>query len=125
MASSIQRKTVLVDRGVLVEITLVAKDAADDALIKKFGDIQINPSGEFNDPLDLSYPKFIVRAGEPVDFYTTQEIRALFVDDTLALADLQKRAKLWGDSIQLSIQNAIIALRTLNDTSTGTSTIVI
>lgn len=125
MSSTIQRVVKLVDGGISVEIRLVAKDAADDALIQKFGDIEINPSGQFSDPLDLSYPKFNVVAGDPVPFYTVQVIRALFVDDTLALADLQKRAKLWGDKIALDIQNAITALRALNDTSTGVSTVVI
>jgi hypothetical protein len=125
MASSIQRTTKLIDGGISVEIRLVAKDAADDALIQKFGDIEINPSGQFGDPLDLTYPKFKVTAGDPVAFYTVGVVRALFQDDTLQLADLQKRAKLWGDAITLSIQNSMISLRALSDTSTGVSTIVI
>jgi hypothetical protein len=125
MSSTIQRQATLVDGGISLEIRLVAKDASDDALIQKFGDIKINPSGTFSDPLDLSYPKFNVQAGDAIDFYTTGTIRGLFVDDTLVLADLQKRAKLWGDKVCLDIQNAMIALRTLNDTTTGVSTIVI
>ena len=125
MASSIQRTTELVDGGVSVEIRLVAKDANDDALIQKFGDIKINPSGQFSDPLNTAYPAFIVQAGDPIEFYTVGTIRALFVDDTLALDALQRKAKLWGDQISLNIQNAMIALRALSDTSTGVSTIVI
>jgi hypothetical protein len=125
MSSTIQRTTTLVDGGISVEIRLVAKDAADDALIQKFGDIKINPSGQFGDPLDSAYPKFNVIAGDPVEFYTVGAIRALFVNDTLTLDDLQKRAKLWGDAVALNIQNQIVALRILNDTSTGVSTIVV
>ena len=125
MSSSIQKITKLIDGGISVEIRLVAKDAADDALIQTFGDIQINPSGLFGDPLHLAYPKFNVVAGDPVDFYTVGAVRALFVDDTLALEDLQNRALLWGNAISLDIQNKMTALRALNDTSTGVSTIVI
>ena len=125
MASTIQRSVQLVDGGISVEIRLVAKDAADDALIQKFGDIEINPTGYFNDPLHTDYPKFFVQAGDPVQFYTVGAIRTLFIDDTLTLDALQKKAKLWGDKISLDIQNAMIALRALEDTSTGVSTIVI
>lgn len=125
MATTITRAQTLSDRVITVKIFLASKDASDDALIKKFGDIKISPSGEFGDPNDIAYPKFRVDAGETVLFFTAGEVKAVFANDTLTPADLQKRADLWGDKIQLDIQNAMTALRALTDTTTSTNTITI
>jgi hypothetical protein len=126
MATQITRTQILTDRVITVTISLTAKDATDDALVKKFGDIQIMPSGYFNDPADSTYPQFMVNAGtEPIDFFTAGSIVATFANDTLALADLQRRALLWGNAIQLTIQNAMIALRALVDSTTSTSVVTI
>jgi hypothetical protein len=125
MATTITREQVLSDRVITVKIFLASKDAGDDALIKKFGDIKINPSGEFGDPNDAAYPQFRVDAGEAVLFFTVGEVKAVFANDTLTILDLQKRADLWGDKIQLDIQNAMTALRAFTDTTTSTTTITI
>lgn len=125
MASTIRRKQTPVGRSILVEFTLIAKDAADTALIAKFGDITIDPSGDFNDPNDNTFPAFNVSAGDPVLFFTDQAIRATFVDDTLEWAALQRKAELWGDQISLNIQNAMTALRALDDDITLDTTITI
>ena len=126
MATQITRTQILTDRVITVTISLTAKDATDDALVKKFGDIQITPSGYFGDPSDSTYPSFMVNAGtEPVDFFTAGSVVATFANDTLAIADLQKRALLWGNAIQLAIQNAMIALRAMTDTTTSTSVVTI
>ena len=125
MATTITREQVLSDRVITIKIFLASKDAGDDALIKKFGDIKINPSGEFGDPNSSAYPKFRVDAGEAVLFFTVGEVKAVFANDTLTTDDLQKRADLWGDKIQLDIQNAMTALRALTDTTTSTTTITI
>lgn len=125
MTSQITRTQTLVDRIVTITITLSAKDAADDSLIRTFGDIKISPSGIFNDPNDESYPSFRVDAGDDVLFFTVGEIKATFANDTLSLADLQKRADLWGDKIQLDIQNAMIRLRAFTDLTTSSATVSI
>ena len=125
MASTIQRTQQLRGRSILVSISLTAKDVADSALIQKFGDIIINPTGDFSDPNDNTYPPFYVNAGDPVSFYTDQVIRATFEDDKLGLAALQKQANLWGDAISLAIDNAMTALRALTDTTTLDSSIQI
>lgn len=125
MASIIRRKQTPVSRVITVLIELVSKDASDDALIKKFGDIMINPSGSYGDPSDGTYPKFIVQAGNPVAFFTQQTITATFVNDTLDVLALQKQANLWGDAIVLDIQNKMIALRAFEDTSTIDTTVTI
>ena len=125
MASTIRRKQSLNGRSISVSISLDTKDSADSALIEKYGDIKINPTGYFNDPNDLAYPKFLVEAGDPVSFYKQGFIQAIFIDNALTLADLQKRADLWGDKIILDIQNAMIALRAYTDTTTIDTTIVI
>ena len=118
MASTIHRVQKPIGRTIVVEISLTAKDVTDSGLIQKFGDIVINPTGDFSDPLDNTYPKFYVNAGNPVPFFTDQVIRATFEDDTLSLDALQKQANLWGDAISLAIQNALVALRAQTDTST-------
>lgn len=118
MASTINRNQQLIGRSVIINITLTAKDVTDSALIQKFGDIIINPSGNFSDPNDNTYPPFYVNAGDPVPFFTNQVIRATFEDDLLDLAALQKKANLWGDAISLAIENALTALRALVDTTT-------
>ena len=125
MASQLTRTQTLVDGVITVQISLPAKDATDSSLIQKFGDIQINPSGYFSDPSDSTYPKFMVMAGKPVNFYTEGSITALFANDTLAIADLERRATLWGNAIQLAIQNAMTSLRALTDTVTSTTNITI
>ena len=125
MASQILRTQTLVDRVITIKISLSAKDGTDDSLIKKFGDIKIVVSGTFCDPNDGTYPPFRVDAGDDVLFFTAGEIKTTFVNDTLLLADLQKRADLWGDAIQLDIQNKMIALRALSDTTTSSSTVTI
>ena len=68
MTSTIRRKQELSKRSITVTISLESKDSADSALIEKYGDIQINPSGYFNDPNEVSYPKFLVEAGDIVYF---------------------------------------------------------
>jgi hypothetical protein len=125
MTSQITRKQTLINRVATVEFSLVAKDVTDDAIIKKFGDVIITPTGSFNDPNDLTYPAFYVNAGPCVPFFTVEHVQAQFVNDTLTLADIQRRANLWGDKIQLDIQNGIVAKRALHDTTTSTVTITI
>lgn len=125
MATQITRVQSLTDRVVSIKIYLSAKDASDDALIKKFGDIIIPVSGEFSDPNDLSYPKFRVEAGDPVSFFTVGEIKTIFFDNLLTLEDLQKRADLWADKIQLDIQNAMTNLRNKVDNTTITTVVTI
>jgi len=125
MASTITRVQTITDRVITVVISLTAKDGGDDALIKKFGDIIITPSGDFYDQHDSSYPKFRVIAGDPVAFFSIGQVQAVFADDTLNITDLEKRAGLWGDLIQLSIQNELTALRALTDTVTATTTVTI
>lgn len=125
MATQITRTQTLTDRVITVKISLTSKDGADDALVKKFGDIKINPSGDFLDPNDGAYPKFRVVAGEAVSFFSMGEVKAVFADDALNILDLQKRADLWGDKIQLDIQNAMTALRALNDSTTSTTVITV
>lgn len=123
MASTLTR-TQKVDEGVItVEILLSAKDATDDTLVRKFGDIIVNPSGTFSDPNDLAYPKFIVQAGEPIEFFDIQVVRAIFSDMSLTFADRARRAKLWGDAVQLQIQNQLTALRLLTDNVTQSTSI--
>ena len=125
MATQLTRTQVLVDRVITVKFILSSKDAADDVLIRTFGDISISPTGTFNDPNDPTYPPFRVDAGDDVLFFTMGEIKTTFANDTLSLADLQKRADLWGDKIQLDIQNAMIALRAMTDTITSSTTVTI
>lgn len=125
MATQITRTQVLSDRVITVKISLTSKDASDDALVKKFGDIKINVSGEFGDPNDSSYPRFRVEAGEAVLFFSNGEVKAVFANDALTSLDLQKRADLWGDKVQLDIQNAMTALRAMVDTTTSTTVITL
>lgn len=125
MATQITRQQTLSDRVITVKIYLSSKDAQDDSLVKKFGDIKINPSGTFSDPNDLAYPAFRVEAGEPVLFFTVGEVKAIFATDSLTTEDLQKRADLWGDAIQLAIQNAMTDLRDLVDITTSTTVVTI
>jgi len=125
MASTIHRTQQLIGRTVIVQLALTAKDIGDSALIQKFGDIVINPSGDFIDPNDGTYPPFYVNAGNPVSFFTEQVIRATFEDDTLSLDALQKKANLWGDAIILAIQNAMVALRADTDSTTLDTTVSI
>lgn len=123
MASHIKREQWIEDGIVFVELILAAKDINDDARIRKYGDIKVNPSGIFNDPDDMSYPAFRVDAGSPIPFFTRGRIRATFVGDTLQPEDLQRRANLWGDKIMLDIQNALERLRILEDKATSDVTI--
>jgi len=123
MASTIHRVQTLTSRTATITISLTAKDVTDSALIQKFGDIIINPSGDFSDPDDSAYPKFYVNAGNPVPFYTEGVIRATFDDEALDLAALQKQANLWGDAIVLAIENALTALRAAHDTTTSDTTV--
>lgn len=83
----------------------------------------MNPSGTFLDPNDLTYPKFIVQAGEPIEFFDVQVVRAIFSDMSLTFADRSRRAKLWGDAIQLQIQNQLTAIRLLTDNVTQSTSI--
>lgn len=125
MASIINRKQELINRSIKVTIELIQKDISDSALIKKFGDIVINPSGDFGDNNDSTYPKFNVQAGDPIKFFENGSITYTFEDSTLDIDALQKKAKLWGDSISLSIQNGLVSLRALNDSSTMDNNITI
>lgn len=125
MTSQITRAQNLTDRVATVKISLSAKDVGDDAAIKTFGDIKINPTGYFNDPDDDTYPQFYVDAGPAIPFFHIGEIKATFANDALNINDLQKRANLWGNKIQLDIQNAITTIRTLHDTTTQTTVITI
>lgn len=111
MASTIERIQTLVSRVITVKIILTAKDTGDSALISKFGDIMINPTGTFSDPAHVEYPSFYVNAGDPVPFFTVGQIQTTFQDDALSIAALQIKAKLWGDNISTQIQNSLIALR--------------
>jgi len=121
MASEFNRDQEIIDGAVIVKITLVSKDAGDSALVQKFGDIVINPTGEFNDPSDITFPQFYVNAGDPIYFFQRQEIMAIFKDSLLALPVLERQANLWGNNISTQIQNAMIALRALG-TATDTTT---
>ena len=123
MTSTISRVQKIEERVITVSIKLVSKDAADNTFIQKFGDIIIDPSGFFNDPNDVTFPKFNVSAGDPIPFYTNQEIRAIFADPSLTIETLQRQANLWGDAIELKIQNAMISLRAKTDTTTLNTTL--
>lgn len=123
MASAIEREQTL-DNGIItIEIRLVSIDSSDDALVQKFGDITIDPSGEFKDTNDPSFAPFRVEAGDPVSFFSARSVRCLFVGDSLTMPFLQRRAKIWGDSIEREIQNQILNLRSLVDT-TSSKTVV-
>jgi hypothetical protein len=128
MAIKIDRKVTTEHRTVIVEFVLVAKDSAEDLLVRRFGDMVINPTGDFHDPINSSYPKFFVDAGPAVSFFERQSIRALFDDDALTVEDLQNRGRLWGDRIQEMIVAEMTRLRGLgiafpNPTTTVTITI--
>ena len=115
-----------IENGIItVEISLAGKDAADDALIKRFGDILVTPSGQFSDPNDPSYPTFYVLAGDPLFFFKEGKVRAIFDDLKLTYADRAKRAKLWEDSVTLYIQNELIKLRALTDTTTQSTNVTL
>lgn len=125
MAISVERKQALIGRTIQIVIELVSKDAGDNALIDKFGDIIINVSGSFNDPSDNTFPAFYVNAGKPVPFFKNNIIQTIFEDDILTLPVLQRQATLWGNSIMLQIQNSMTALRALTDSTTMDTTVTI
>lgn len=119
MASAIEREQTLNNGIITVEIRLISIDASDDALIQKFGDIRVDPSGEFKDQNDPTFAPFRVEAGDPVYFFAARSIRCLFVGDALTMPFLQRRAKIWGDNIEREIQNQILNLRALVDTTSS------
>lgn len=121
MASTFNRSQQVIEGMVIVKFNLIAKDAADSALVDKFGDIMINPSGLFNDPVDPTFPQFLVQAGCLVPFFEQQEIKALFKSSILPIAVLERQANLWGNAIATALANAMIALRALG-TVTDTTT---
>ena len=125
MAIEVERKQELIERTIQIVIELVSKDATDNALVDKFGDIIINVSGAFSDPTDSTFPAFYVNAGKPVSFFKAQKIQTIFEDDILTLPVLQRQATLWGNSIMLQIQNAMTALRALTDSTTMDTTVTI
>ena len=125
MTSTIHRNQQIINRSIIVTIELAQKDIADSALVKKFGDIIVTPSGDFGDPNDSTYPKFNVQAGDPISFFQTGTIKCTFKVDTLDITALHIQAKLLGDAISLSIQNSLVRLRTLTDSSTMDTDITI
>ena len=118
MPTSITREQKNVDGVVTEEFTLTAKGAEDDFLVRRFGDIVINPSGEFNDPLNPTI-KFRVDAGLPVPFFEVGKIVAVFDDHALGIAVSQQRAKIWGDKIQADLKASMAALRLSVDTTSS------
>jgi len=125
MATTFSRKSEILDGTVTVTFNLTAKDEADDALVRKYGDVIINVTGYFVDPADGTYPKFYVNAGDPIELFQAGTFTAHFEDSTMLISALQKRADLWGDNIQTQIQNGILALRAFTDTISGTTTVTI
>ena len=120
MSTMINRTQTLKDRTVVVEFRLAQKDVRDDALWQKWGDVKIQVSGQFGDPHDPTYPPFQVNAGPDIKLFERQTFQAHFADPALSLEVLQRRANLWGDAIQLQIQNKIILMRE-NDDNTSMS----
>ena len=125
MSTVISRVGSLLGGTAQVKFMIITKDLTDAALVDKYGDIIINPTGFFNDPNDNAYPKFYVNAGDIIPFFTKTFITAQFEDSSLTIDEIQKKAKLWGDAVQTDIQNKIIALRALTDTTTGNATVTI
>jgi len=123
MPSIVQRNQALEGGVVIAELVLTVKDSYDDFLVSRFGDILVNPSGEFTDPADATF-KFQVRADGPVSFFKAGELRAVFDDQVLGTDVLQRRAKVWGDKMQADLKAAIATLRTKVDLTT-TSTFVL
>ncbi len=120
MASIFNRSQQIIDGVVIVKFNLISKDAGDSALISKFGDIVIDPSGLFGDPSDLTFPQFLVQAGDPVPFFERQEIKAIFKSSPLPILVTERQANLWGNAIATRLANAMISLRGLG---TGTDTV--
>jgi len=118
MSTLINRTQNLKDRTIIVEFRLAQKDARDDELCRKWGDIKVQVSGMFGDPHDPSYPPFYVSAGPDINLFERQSFQCHFADPLLPLELLQRRANLWGDAIQLQIQNKIILMRENDDNTT-------
>lgn len=112
MASEVKRSVRTEGGAVIVEFHLVSKDATDDTLVRFFGDIHINPTGDFEDN-DPSYGKFYVDAGDPIHFFKEGEVRAVFQDDALSMQVLQRRATAWGNEIEARIKREMTRLRSL------------
>jgi len=118
MATIINRTQTIRDGVVTVSFRVAQKGLSDDALIQKFGDIRIQVSGNFGDPHDLRYPPFYHSAGPDVPLFTRGGFEAHFADPALSVDALQYRAKLWGDAVQLQIQNKLELLRDGRDEAT-------
>lgn len=130
MATQLTRKVETVGGSVTASLFISSKDPADDNLARKFGDIYLTVSGEFNDPLDNSFPPFIVDLGvkEIPLLLTTlpnQVIKITFDDPVLDVAVKQRQADLWLDALVVQAQSEMSALRARTDTISGTATVTI
>lgn len=130
MATQLTRKVETVGGSVTASLFISSKDPSDDNLARKFGDIYLLVSGEFNDPLDNTFPKFIVDMGtKTVPLLLTtlpnQVIQTTFDDPILDIAVKQRRAKLWLDALVVQAQSEMSALRARTDTISGTATVTI
>jgi len=118
MPTTIAREQKNIDGVVIEEFFLTNKSAEDDFLVRRFGDITVNPSGDFTDPANPTV-KFRVDAGPPVSFFEFGRVVAVFDDHLLSLTVLQQRAKIWGDKIQADLQSSMAALRLSVDTTSS------
>jgi hypothetical protein len=118
MSTIINRTQKIRDGVVTVSFRVVQKGLDDDALIQKFGDIKIKVSGTFADPHDRRFPPFHHGAGPDVPLFTRGGFEGHFADPALSLDALQHRARLWGDAVQLQIQNRLELLRGGSDDTT-------
>lgn len=125
MAVQLQRKIELIGRSVFVSLTVLSKDTADAALLDKYGDIKVIPSGYFVDPNDQAYPKFYVNAGDPFLFFKNGGVKMVFEDDQLTIQTLLKNASLWANAIQTKVTNDLTSLRGITETTTGSTTVTI
>jgi len=118
MSTIIQRSQTINDGVVVVTFRVAQKGLDDDAKLQKFGDIKIRVSGMFGDPHDSKYPPFYHNAGPDIALFERGKIEGHFADSRLPIEAVIYKAKLWGDAIQLQIQNQLELLRdTVDDVS--------
>jgi hypothetical protein len=83
---------------------------ADQALMEKFGEPEIDVGGIFTGPPGYSMPSDLVKLASESPFVAGFDLRDF--------ANAQARATVWGTAITLRISTAITTLRSQTDTFT-------
>ena len=129
MASIISRDIKAEGGQIIASVCVVSKDPNDDLLARKYGDVMVNPSGEFRDSNDASFTPFIVDAGKPsgalLSLLPDHKFTTTFSDPKIPIEARLRQANIWTLAIANTIANGLTALRTKTDSISGSYTMTV